>query len=120
MAIADGSLTASVIHSNQQEEDPYVNGIAYFDEVKSYRTIGTSFQFGGLDDVSDSWFHRADLMAVYLGILEYQARIKQTAGYKMACWDGRDDTGNKVTSGIYFYKLTTDNFTCAKKMMLIR
>jgi len=35
-------------------------------------------------------------------------------------WDGRDDDGNAVPSGIYFYTLESMNRIESKKMMLVR
>ena len=35
-------------------------------------------------------------------------------------WDGRDQTGKPVASGIYFYKICSSNYTAIKKMTLIR
>ena len=35
-------------------------------------------------------------------------------------WNGRDDNGMPVSSGIYFYKLVTKNFTYTRKMILIK
>lgn len=35
-------------------------------------------------------------------------------------WDGKDASGNKVPSGIYFYRLKTEDFTDIKKMTLIK
>jgi len=35
-------------------------------------------------------------------------------------WDGTDEDGNKVSPGIYFYKLSTKDKTSIKKMILIR
>jgi len=37
---------------------------------------------------------------------------------KAAYWDGKDDIGNEVSSGIYFYSLETDKFQSVKKMTL--
>jgi hypothetical protein len=39
--------------------------------------------------------------------------------YEVA-WDGRDDTGNAVASGVYFYQLEAPGHTEAKKMVLLR
>ena len=44
----------------------------------------------------------------------------QTAGYKHVSWDGKDDEGKEVVSGIYFHKLDTGDFTQSKRMVLIR
>ena len=35
-------------------------------------------------------------------------------------WDGNDDQGNPVASGIYFYKLHSGNFTDTKKMVMMK
>ena len=44
-----------------------------------------------------------------------------TAGKHDVVWDGKDEAGNAVTSGIYFYRLTSgQNFTDMKKMILLR
>lgn len=42
------------------------------------------------------------------------------AGNGSVTWDGKDDTGRSVTSGVYFYKLTTGSFTDTKKMVLVK
>jgi hypothetical protein len=35
-------------------------------------------------------------------------------------WDGRNDAGQSVASGVYFYKLVTKNFSQTKKMVLLK
>jgi hypothetical protein len=35
-------------------------------------------------------------------------------------WNGTDESGRSVASGIYFYKFKTDNFTKTKKMLLLK
>jgi hypothetical protein len=37
-----------------------------------------------------------------------------------ARWNGRNDAGTPVSSGVYFYKLVTKNFTQTKKMVLLK
>ncbi|UCE05621.1 MAG: T9SS type A sorting domain-containing protein, partial [bacterium] len=43
----------------------------------------------------------------------------QPAGAYQINWDGRDDTGNAVASGVYFYRLQAGNRIFIKKMVLI-
>jgi len=35
-------------------------------------------------------------------------------------WNGKTDKGNSTGSGVYFYRLSTDNYTQTKKMMLLK
>ena len=35
-------------------------------------------------------------------------------------WDGKDENGNEVASGVYFYRLQTEDFTQTKKMVLMK
>jgi hypothetical protein len=35
-------------------------------------------------------------------------------------WDGKSDNGSLVSSGVYFYKLVTKNFSMTKKMVLLK
>jgi len=35
-------------------------------------------------------------------------------------WDGTDNSGDKVRSGIYFYRLTVSDFIATKRMVLIK
>jgi hypothetical protein len=44
----------------------------------------------------------------------------QSAGYKSVRWDGKDNLGREVTSGIYFYRIEAGDFVQAKKMVLIK
>ena len=42
------------------------------------------------------------------------------AGQHKIVWDGRDQGGSQVSSGVYFYRLTAGNYTDTKKMMLLK
>jgi hypothetical protein len=35
-----------------------------------------------------------------------------------AYWDGRNDSGEEVASGIYFYSITAGDFTATRKMVV--
>ena len=45
--------------------------------------------------------------------------IKGTGDYT-AIWDGTDTSNKPVSSGVYFYKMRTDNYTATKKMILMK
>lgn len=42
------------------------------------------------------------------------------AGRHAVTWDSRDDQGNPIASGVYFYRLTTPHFHFARKMTLLK
>ena len=45
---------------------------------------------------------------------------KQKPGYYTIYWDGKDSNGNRVPSGIYFYKLSSLKYTICRKTLFIR
>lgn len=45
---------------------------------------------------------------------------RQSNGTYSVSWDGRDASGIPVSSGVYFYRLTTGTFQSSKKMLLLR
>jgi methionine-rich copper-binding protein CopC len=45
---------------------------------------------------------------------------EMTAGYHTITWNGTNSDGSSVASGIYFYRIVTDQFTTSKKMMLLK
>lgn len=46
-------------------------------------------------------------------------KFQPTGGYSIH-WDGKDDSGVKVASGIYVYRLRTADCLQTRKMILIR
>jgi len=68
---------------------------------------------------------------VSLKIYDFAGRLirtlvnkNQEAGYYRVSWDGRDASGKKVATGIYFYKLKAygggESYTKTRKLILIR
>jgi len=39
---------------------------------------------------------------------------------KAICWDGRNELGERVASGLYFYSLTANDFTATRKMLILK
>ena len=44
----------------------------------------------------------------------------QNSGQYSIQWDGTDNSGNRVTSGIYIYKIVANNYVASKKMILMK
>ncbi|MCP4705372.1 MAG: T9SS type A sorting domain-containing protein [candidate division Zixibacteria bacterium] len=45
---------------------------------------------------------------------------EKPAGQYQVTWNGRDNSGKVVSSGMYFYKIKTDGFSSSKKMLLLK
>lgn len=44
----------------------------------------------------------------------------QTAGYKRIVWNGMDNTGRELPSGVYFYTIRANDFTAKKRAILMK
>jgi photosystem II stability/assembly factor-like uncharacterized protein len=44
----------------------------------------------------------------------------KAAGYHIAIWDGRNQNGRQVATGLYFYRLRAGSFVMTKKMALVQ
>ncbi|MFQ5599318.1 MAG: NF038122 family metalloprotease [Candidatus Krumholzibacteriia bacterium] len=49
-----------------------------------------------------------------------EGSVLRDAGVFRAVWDGRDDAGQNVSSGLYFYELQAGKFSRVRKMVLIQ
>ncbi len=71
-----------------------------------------------------SLLKRAKVELVVYNVLGQMVRtlVRETkpAGNYQTRWDGLDNRGQKVSSGIYFYRLKSSGFTQVKKMMLVK
>ncbi len=45
---------------------------------------------------------------------------EKAPGLHQITWNGRNDSGNQVPTGTYFYSLKTDNFSTTKRMLLLK
>jgi hypothetical protein len=64
---------------------------------------------------------------VELSIYDVSGRLVRTlyatrfeAGAHSAAWDGRDDSGRQVSSGVYFCRLKTGIYTATSRLVLLR
>ncbi|HVP36399.1 MAG TPA: T9SS type A sorting domain-containing protein [Terriglobales bacterium] len=68
--------------------------------------------------------HETDVKLEVYNILGQRVRVlvneHQAAGYKTIVWDGRNDKGEAVSTGIYFYRLQAENYINSKKMILMK
>jgi hypothetical protein len=45
---------------------------------------------------------------------------EKNAGSHQVTWNGLDDAGNRVASGVYLYRMTAEGYTETRKLLLIR
>jgi flagellar hook assembly protein FlgD len=45
--------------------------------------------------------------------------MKDSGTYQVS-WNGEDESGSEVSSGVYFYQVKTEQFSAKKKMLLVR
>jgi hypothetical protein len=61
---------------------------------------------------------------VIYNILGQKVRIlkdeMEQSGHKTVIWDGKDDSGNEVSSGIYFYRIVAGDFIKSMKMLMVK
>ncbi len=66
----------------------------------------------------------AHLQVVIIDLLGREVRNlvdkNATAGYHSVVWDGRDNSGQAVASGVYLYQMSAGNFREVKKLTLVR
>jgi len=48
----------------------------------------------------------------------YQSRL--SAGAYQITWDGLDNNGDRVSSGVYFSRLTANDFVAVRKLLLLK
>lgn len=58
-----------------------------------------------------------DVRGALVRRLIHETRV---AGDYRVVWDGKNDVGTSVSSGVYFYRLTAGRFEATKKMVLLK
>jgi hypothetical protein len=112
--ITEGALVSSVADSRQGLPNSFALSQNYPNPFNPSTLIRYSIaQTGGV--------------AVNLSIYNLNGQNVKTlvnsvhqAGEHQVKWDGTDDKGNRLGSGIYLYRLTAGNRTAIKKMSLLR
>jgi flagellar hook assembly protein FlgD len=44
----------------------------------------------------------------------------QEGGYRRIEWDGKNERGKNVASGVHFYRIKAGNFSDSKKMVILK
>jgi hypothetical protein len=123
--LADSIYNANYITCKYERVQKSEEGRSHKNLVRHWNTPnpcthGTHIKY----QVPDTGERNAD---VYLGIYTTDGRMtrrlvnrKQQAGCFTVSWDGRDENGEKVPGGIYFYKLKMSEYQSTGKIILVR
>lgn len=80
--------------------------------------------FNGITRIEFSLPHRAFVTVTIFDAIGKNVKTlysaSAAAGSHHISWDGSDQSGNPVASGVYFYKLETSDFKTMKKMLYLR
>jgi len=89
-------------------------------------TLGKNYPnpFNPETDISFTLPERAHASLTVYNVLGKAIKVlvdrEMSAGTHTLRWDGRDEYGNPVSSGIYFYRLKADTFDQTMKMVLMK
>lgn len=78
-------------------------------------TTAISYQLPAVSDVEISIYNT---LGQKVRTLVDEAQ--KPAGYYRIEWDGKNETGQAVSSGVYYYQLETGNFSKTRKILLVR
>jgi flagellar hook assembly protein FlgD len=60
-------------------------------------------------------------------ILDIRGRVvrklidnEQRFGFQSIVWDAKNDDGDNVSSGVYFYQIRSDNFNAVGKLVFVK
>jgi hypothetical protein len=76
----------------------------------------TTIQF----DLSQSGKVSVKIFNVRGELIRALIQSQVNAGSHVVNWDGRDENGQNLASGLYFYQLTVNSFSATKKLLLIK
>ena len=113
----------------QQWEQQHLTGVQNKPEVRPLKfALSQNYPnpFNPVTNINYQISRPANVSLIVYDILGQRVKtlvngVKQAAGLKQVTWDGTNDSGNQVASGLYFYKLVVDNkIVATKKMMLLK
>ncbi|HEX7071380.1 MAG TPA: T9SS type A sorting domain-containing protein, partial [Rhodothermales bacterium] len=107
------------------------NGVAHMGEIAA-REIPTEFELGSnypnpFNPTTTFSYSLPETGKVTIQIFDITGRRvrvlvneEKEAGIYKVQWDGRNDAGAQVASGMYLYQIRSGSFVDAKKMMLVK
>ena len=112
----DGSLINQIIRTNSSEFKVLPKEFALYQNFPNPFNPSTEIRFD-LPNESIVTLAVYNLIGQKVKTLNSENLLP---GYHSILWDGKDDMGNQVSSGMYFYSIITNNFQSTKKMLFLK
>ena len=122
-----GDPTLKPRYGNSGVDDwyhPPIANVLYQNYPNPFNPDNPRFNRGGTTTIS---FSATDLHGLtQIRIYNIKGQLVKELGFRIsnfgfgeAIWDGKDENGNQLSNGIYFYQLKTKNYSEVKKMVII-
>ncbi|MEE9431042.1 MAG: T9SS type A sorting domain-containing protein [Melioribacteraceae bacterium] len=116
----------AVTDPSDPNSHPPVTSVDEFAELPNTFALNNNYPnpFNPTTTISFSIAKNSDVkLDIYNSVGQLVTRLvdqNYAPGRYTSLWNGKNDFGTKVNSGIYFYRLITNNFTQTKRMILMK
>ncbi len=116
----------AVTNPGDPNDHPPVTSVDKFAEIPNSFALNNNYPnpFNPTTTISFSIAENSDVkLDIYNSVGQLVTSLvnqNYAPGRYTSLWNGKNDFGTKVNSGIYFYRLTTNNFTQTKRMILMK
>jgi len=133
-AISDGVIATITVEgdANIELDNLVINEIAFTNSLAVDGNLPLSYSladsypnpFNPETQISFTLPNKSDVNLIVYNLLGQQVKVLASgtldAGEHHVSWNGTDNSGSKVASGIYLYRLETSSFVQTKKMILLK
>ena len=116
LAGADGSLINHLARTNSSEVKVIPGAFALHQNFPNPFNPSTEIRFD-LPEAGNVNLAIYNLMGQKIRTL---SSVNMTPGYHAIIWDGTNDMGSQVATGMYFYSIQSNNFQATKKMLFLK
>jgi len=133
-SLTDAGLRIPGINDDFYGVAPDIGAVEFYSQANVERDAGQPYQFdlqqnypNPFNPATEIGYTLPGAIDIDLSVFDVSGRCvktlvreKQSAGAKIVIWNGKDENNNKVSSGMYFYRLRAGEFSVTRKMLLVR
>ena len=118
--------TSKTVQNAEVIEVGILTGVGDRGEVPAVFSLGQNFPnpFNPTTTIAYNVAHESFVTLTVYNLLGQEVRTLvadlRAAGSHSAVWDGRDDAGREVPSGVYLYRMNAGRFQDTRRMVLVR